>query len=774
MPRPVVRSSIAGLTLALFASCSGAGVIGGGDAASTDARRADAAPSLDAQTTFDDAASADVAQSDAASLDAAPLSDASADDAMAPHDATAADALSAHDAAGMDALTAPDASSMDASTAPDASGMDASTPRDAAGMDAARDASAAPDAAADAATAMDALTAPDAQPDASAPDAAPVDSGSADSGVTSVTVHPHAAGITIHGSLQLTATVLGTTNNSVIWSVDGMDGGNASIGTVSPSGVYTPPLTAGAHTIAARSVQDPSKSDSARIGVTDLPGMVTHKNDPGRTGQNTQEYALVPSLVNAASFGKLFSQPIDGYAYAEPLFVPDVTINGSTHNVVFVATEHDTVYAFDADTQQAPLWTTSFLINGATTVPAQDTQETGDLIPEIGITGTPVIDLASSTLFVVAKTKEAGPTYVHRLHALDIHTGLDRANSPVVISAVVAGNGPDSVGGRVTFDPLIHLQRPALLLSGGTVYVGLGSHGDHATWHGWVIGYDATSLMQLAVWCSSPDAYQSAIWQGGAGIAADSSGAIYLETGNGVYDVDTGGRDYGDSAVRLSSVGAVLDWFTPYNETTLNSGDIDLGSSGSIVLPDGLPGAHPDLMIATGKPGLLYLIDRGNMGHKGNGSDGQIVQTIPVSPNTTNITGGIFSTPAYWNGNVYIAAISDNLKAFRLSSGLLSTTPTSMSQITYDYPGATPVVSASGSSNGIVWAIAGNGYTPTAPAVLHAYDANALTTHLYASDQAAGGRDQAGPAVKMIVPAVANGHVYIATQSELDVYGLLP
>jgi hypothetical protein len=354
-----------------------------------------------------------------------------------------------------------------------------------------------------------------------------------------------------------------------------------------------------------------------------------------------------------------------------------------------------------------------------------------------------------------------------------VATGEDRPNSPIVVSATVPGTGPDSQNGVVTFNPLMHLQRPALLLANGIVYVAFGSHGDRNTWYGWVMGWDPVSLMLLATFCTSPDTGASSIWQTGSGITADPNGNLYVETGNGPLDANTGGRDYGDSVVELTSLGVVHDWFSPFDQDSLNNMDIDLGSAGSIVLPT-QSGAHPNLLIATGKPGFLYLLDRDNMGHFQAGSNSQIVQSVPVKPNNSDVTGGIFATPAYWNGHIYIAAVSDHLKAFDLSGGQLSAQPTSVSTTLYDYPGASPAVSSAGASGGIVWTLEGDGYTPSNPPVLHAYDATNVASELYNSAQAPNTRDQAGPAVKMTVPTIANGKVYVGTQTELTVYGLLP
>jgi hypothetical protein len=701
----------------------------------------------------------------------------------------ATDAIGGSDAGARDAAAiSPDAGSadvgatdtVDIDTGDDSGANGDATPTEDAASDAAMSDATPGDAIPGDARAMDAMAgdarAMDATAgDAHAGDAIPVmDAATPDSGTNiTVSIAPTNVGLVFPQTQAFQATVHGSTNNLVTWSVDGVAGGNATVGTISAAGTYAAPQAAGVHTIQATSAADPTKSATARAAVTDLAGVFTSHFDSTRTNQNPSELALDPPHVDSAQFGKLFSAPVDGYMYAQPLWVADVAIPGQgTHNVVYAATEHDSVYAYDADRSGAPLWHVSFLVNGATTVPAGDTGETGDLIPEIGITGTPVIDPQTRTLYVVAKTKENG-SYVQRLHALDIATGQERTGSPVVIDASTAGNGPDSVNGIITFMPLLHMNRPALALANGIVYAAFGSHGDHNTYYGWVIGYDVQALARTVVYATSPDAAASAIWQTGAGPAIDPQGNVYIETANGNFDVDTGGRDYGDSVVKLSPMGAVLDYFTPADQAALNSGDIDLGSAGTIILPD-QPGAHPHLAIATGKPGYLYLLDRDALGHYLPGGDTQIVQTVAVVPNTSNITGGIFANPAYWQGHVYIAGISDHLKRFDFANGLLSQNPVSSSTALFDYPGASISVSASGSTNGIVWLIEGAGYSPSAPATLHAYDALDLSRELYASNQAAGGRDTAGNAVKFTVPTIANGKVYVGTQTEITVYGLLP
>ncbi len=342
-----------------------------------------------------------------------------------------------------------------------------------------------------------------------------------------VALSPHLASVTTSQSQTLTATLAGGTG-TVLWFVDGVQNGNASAGTIAGTGdttaAYTPSssTTAGGHSITAQ-VSGGALSSAVSVVVTDLDGVFTNHNDNARTGQNLKEYALTPTTVSAATFGKLFSCPLDGpgYVYAEPLYVANLTMNdGKKHNVVFVVTESDWVYAYDADsTSCQQLWKKSMLGAGETTVPPADTGEIKDLIPEIGITSTPVIDVNAGIIYVCAKSKNPSAVYFHRLHALSLASGAE----PVTAAEITAPN----------FVPLNHLQRPALLLSNGTVYVGFGSHGDHNTYQGWMMGYDATTLAQKFVWSSTDPTSgnnQGAIWQGGGGPAADSAGNVYLET----------------------------------------------------------------------------------------------------------------------------------------------------------------------------------------------------------------------------------------------------
>ncbi|HXC42611.1 MAG TPA: hypothetical protein VNY51_03700 [Candidatus Dormibacteraeota bacterium] len=498
-------------------------------------------------------------------------------------------------------------------------------------------------------------------------------------------------------------------------------------------------------------------------------GVLTWHNDNQRTGQNLSETILNPSNVNSKSFGKLFSYPVDGQIYAQPLYVYNVTIGGQVHNVVYVETENDSVYAFDADgLSTTPLWQVSFLSTGVTAVPCGATGACTAITPTFGITGTPVIDGNSGTMYLVAFTAENG-TWVQRLHALDITSGAEKFGGPTVIAASVPGTGGGSVGGTVTFDAIHESQRTALLLSNGIVYMGWGTFA-YAPWHGWIMGYNAQTMKQIAVWNDTANGKRGGIWNAGAGFCADILGNIYVLTGDGTFDANTSGTEYGDSFVRLTPTGTngltPADYFTPFNQAYLSTNDLDVGSGGAVIVPT-QTGAHPSEIIGGGKEAAIFVVDRTNMGGYSTTQNNN-VQTV------TDTSKGFWSSPAYWNGGIYVAGSSGTLNRYTLSGGLLSTTPVSHSPTTFAYPGATPSISANGNKTGIVWMIQTGGQPKGGPAaVLRAYAGANLATQLYGSGQA-GTRDVPGPGTKFSVPTIINGKVYIGTQTELDIYGLLP
>jgi hypothetical protein len=582
----------------------------------------------------------------------------------------------------------------------------------------------------------------------------------------SVTVTPATASISTIQTQQFTATV--ANSQGVTWKVDGVQGGNATVGLISAGGLYTPPLSEATHSITATSVEDPAKSGSAGITVNYLSGVLTYHNDNARTGQYLQEALLTPANVGSATFGKLFSFPVDGAVYAQPLYVPNVPIAGELHNVVFVATEHNSVYAFDADNKtRAPLWQKSFIdpANGITTVPSIDTQ-CADISPEIGITGTPVIDPVTGTLYVVAMTKENG-AYAHRIHALDITTGNSRFGTGMKIQASVPGTAANDGTGRVVFDSILENQRPGLLLNNDTLYVAVGSFCDVGDHHGWLLTYDSKTLDPLGAFNATPNGAEGGIWLSGGGPAADAGGSVYVVTGDGTFDAAS--DSFGDTVVKLTGTSlAVSDYFTPFNQADLgppNNGD--LGSVAPLLLPDQSVGP-PHLMVAGGKQGIVYLLNRDDMGKFQPGGDSQIVQSFPggaCGPGTC----AMFGTPAYFNNRVYTVAVRDSLKAYSLTGGHLFLSAQSTN--TFRFPGATPAISANGSNAGIVWALETNG--SGAPAVLRAYSAADVSIELYDSTQNSL-RDDPGPAVKFTVPTIADGKVYVGAQGQLSVFGLLP
>jgi hypothetical protein len=512
--------------------------------------------------------------------------------------------------------------------------------------------------------------------------------------------------------------------------------------------------------------------------IAPAPGQVTTSQyDNARTGANLNETTLTPQNVNAAQFGKLFSLRVDGDIYAQPLYLMGAEMPGKgKHNFVFVATEHDSVYAFDADgPSSTPLWQTNFVNSGAgvTTVPATAVQ-CPFIRPEIGITPTPVIDRETGTLYVLARTKESqglvrGSRYVQRLHALAITTGAEKFGGPVEIKALVKGKAAGGSGGQVDFDPLRELPRASLLLANGQVYLTWASSCDVAPYHGWVMAYDAHTLAQTAVFNTSPDAEESGIWQSDTGPAADKDGNVFVATGNGRFDVaDSGGRDYGDTVLKLSLEKgnlAVHDFFTPFNQKELNSDDNDIGSGGPLLLPD-QPGPHPHLLMVGGKGGGMYVIDRDHMGKYHSGDDSHAVQVLRFG-------SGIYSAPAYWNHHVYIFAADDVLKDFAVEHGQLSAKPVALGTAKFIDPGATPTVSANGSRNGIVWVLQSKGWrSPDRNAVLFAFDAANVAHELYDSEQNSA-RDRAGLCLRFNIPTVVNGKVYVGAKGEVDVYGLL-
>jgi hypothetical protein len=531
--------------------------------------------------------------------------------------------------------------------------------------------------------------------------------------------------------------------------------------------------------IVSNDINPPATSNAATLTVHAAPppsgvAVLTYHDDNLRTGLDPNETILTTANVNSAQFGKLGTMTVTGLVDAEPLYAGGLTINGAKHNVVFVATEHDMVYAFDADSF-AQLWSASMLTNfpGEATVATSDVGGCSQVNPEIGITSTPVIDLsagANGTIFVVAMSVDPGGNYHQRLHALDLATGAERM-TPEEIQATFANSS-----GQTTFAPHQYEERAALLALNGVIYTSWTSHCDGNPYTGWVMGYSESNLQQLSVLNLTPNGSRGAIWMAGDGPAADSSGNVYLITGNGTFDTTLNSSgfpnqgDYGNAFVKLSTAGnslSVADYFTMSNTVSESNGDTDFGSGGEMLLPNLTDnnGTIHHLAVGAGKDGNLYLVNRDSMG-KFAANDANIYQQINGA-----LPGGVWSAPAYFNNTVYYGSVGQALKAFRISNAQLAAAASSQSPTAFGYPGTTPSISSSGTSNGIVWAIQNGGST----GVLHAYDASNLGNELYNSNMAAGSRDTFATSTsgKFVTPLIANGKVYVGTPNAVVVFGLL-
>ena len=526
-------------------------------------------------------------------------------------------------------------------------------------------------------------------------------------------------------------------------------------------------------------------------------GVWTYHNNNHRDGANLHEPILNLTNVNSTTFGRLFSYPVDGYVYAEPLYLPNVAISGQgTHNVLFIATEHNTVYALDPDVPGGMLlWKTNLGISAMTVTSTFTNKDFGtrynggaytDIKPEVGITGTPVIDTNSGTLYVDVFTGErnmlSGLTnYFHRLHALNIADGAERSFSPVLVTASVPGTGVDSSGGKVTFNAKQENQRSALTLAGGIVYVAYAGYADTDPYHGWVIGFNPANLLQLTnytfnttpnstIAAYGANAGEGGIWMAGGGLSVDDDTNLFFEVGNGTFNVtnNSGRTEYGDSFIKLSTTNglAVADYFTPWNQFTLQQNDTDLGSGGLLMLPD-QSGPYPHLLLGAGKEGKIYVINRDQFTSGNNHFDSTNAIDF-VAQTVGGQIQGSFDTPAWFNGRVYYAGSGDKLKIFTVTSGVLSGSPVSTGSRNYGFPGSTPSISANGTNNGIVWTLQMN-----SPAVLVAGNATNLTTELYNSTQAAGNRDRLASGTKFAVPTVADGLVFVGGSNSVSVFGLL-
>jgi outer membrane protein assembly factor BamB len=590
----------------------------------------------------------------------------------------------------------------------------------------------------------------------------------------SILVQPASQAVIVGRAATFSVIAAGTGPLSYQWQ----KGGAPIAGATGAS--YTTPATSAADNGSAflvvvgnASGSVPSNSATLTVAVgTPMPAGVdvaTYKNDLSRSGQNLAESTLTPTSVASASFGLLRNVAVDGRVDAQPLYASQLSAFGGSFNTVFVATEHGSVYAFDADSG-ALLWQVSLLAAGES--PSSD-QGCYQLTPEIGITSTPVIDRsagAHGTMFVVAMSRDAGSNYHQRLHALDLASGTELLGGPTEISASYRTAG----GATISFTPGQYAERAALLLVNGTLYTSWTSHCDGQPYSGWIMAFSESTLAQSAVLNVAPNSNGGpAIWMSGGGPAADSAGNIYLLTANGAFETSLDangfptGQDYGNSFLRISSANGALsvaDYFTMSNEVSESSMDQDLGSGGEMLLPDLLDSSNTvrHLVIGAGKDGNIYVVDRDSMG-KFNANSNNIFQMLNGA-----LPGGIWSTPAYFNGTVYYGDSSGTLKAFAITGATLSATPQSQSATQFAYPGTAPSVSANGTANAIVWA-----HENSNPAVLHAFDATNLAHELYNSRQAAGNRDQFGTGNKFITPTVADGKVFVGTTNSVAIFGLL-
>jgi hypothetical protein len=592
-----------------------------------------------------------------------------------------------------------------------------------------------------------------------------------------ITAQPTNQTVTAGQAATFSVVVGGTAPLSYQWQKNGADITGAT------SSGYTTPVTTTADSgemfrvvvsNTAGSVTSNSGTLTVGTGTTNSSvDVITYHSDNQRTGQNLNETALTPANVNPTQFGKKGEFTVDGHVDAQPLYLSQVNVGGQKKNVLYVATEHGSVYAFDADSISGAtstyLWKTTTLGSGET--PSDPVGGCSQVSPEIGITATPVIDRTRNAIYIVAMSKNSSRTYFQRIHALDLTTGQELFGGPRNITATYPGTGDNSSGGNVVFDPRQYKERPGLLQINGTVYTTWSSHCDIRPYTSWVMAFSADTLAQTSVLNLVPNGSEGGIWMSGSAPAADSSGNIFFLAGNGDFDttLDAQGfpanKNCGNCFVKLSTSGGLTlaDYFTPHNTVSESNADQDLGSGGAIVLPDmkDSGGNTKHLSVGAAKDSIIYIADRDSMG-KFNASADQIYQEI-----SGQLGGAVFSMPAYFNGTVYFGAVGDALKAFPVASAKLASAPSSQSTHHFGYPGTTPSVSANGTANGIVWAIENSG------AILFAYDATDLTRELYNSNQAAANRDHFS-GNKFITPMVVNGKVYAGTQTSVAVFGLLP
>ena len=592
----------------------------------------------------------------------------------------------------------------------------------------------------------------------------------------SITTQPASQTVTAGQTATFTVVASGSAPLSYQWQKNGTNLSGATAAS------YNTPVTTTADSgeqfrviVSDSSGSDPSSIATLTVNPSTTPSgvdIITYHFDNLRTGQNVNEMTLTPANVRQATFGKLGEFPVDGLVDAQPLLLSGLAIPGKGNkNVLYAVTEHDSIYAFDADsispTGGTILWQTTALLSAETT---SDDRGCAQVTPEIGITSTPVIDRSRNAIYLIAMSKDGNGNYYQRLHALDLTTGKERFGGPATIQATYPGTGENSSNGKLVFDPKQYKERPGLLQIGGTVYTMWSSHCDFRPYTSWIMAYSADTLAQVSVLNLVPNGSDGAIWMAGAAPAADAGGNIYTILGNGDFDTTLNAQGFpsnsncGNCYVKITSTLplTLLDYFTPLNTVSESNGDVDFGSGGPLLLPDTVDGTGKTrhLAIGSGKDANIYVLDRDNMG-KFNGGADNIYQLI-----TGQLSGGVYSKPSYFNGTVYYGAVNDTIKAFPVTNGLLATSPSSHSAHSFAYPGATPSISASGTANGIVWVVEN-----VSPAVLHAYDATNLSNEFYNSSQAANGRDRFS-SNKFIAPMIANGRVYVGTSRSVAVFGL--
>lgn len=590
----------------------------------------------------------------------------------------------------------------------------------------------------------------------------------------SITTQPTNQAVTVGQTAKFSVVASGTAPLTYQWEKNGSTISGATSSTYATPATATSDNGSQFKVVVSNSVGSiPSSAATLTVNAaTSSTDVLTYHNDMARSGQNLTETTLTLSNVASATFGKIGFLSADGLVDAEPLYASNVAVpSNGTHNILIVATEHDSVYAFDADSGST-IWKSSMLKSGETT---SDNHSCGQVTPEIGVTSTPVIDRTqgpNGMVYVVAMSKDGSGNYHQRIHALDLALGTELLGGPVDIQAQYPGTGDGSNGTDVIFAPGQYKERAALLLLNGVVYTSWASHCDYRPYTGWIIGYSAFTLSQTAVLNVTPNGNAGAIWMAGAGLAADSSGNIYFLDANGDFDTNLNAQsfptdgDFGNAFLKLSTNGglAVADYFEMDNESAENGSDTDLGSGGAMLLPDltNSSGQTVHLAVGAGKDTNLYVVNRDSMG-KYSSSANNVYQELKHA-----LPGGVWAMPAYFHNTVYYGSVGSPIKAFTITNAMLGASAAVQTTTSFPYPGATPSISANGTNNGIVWAVDNN-----SPAILHAYNAATLT-ELYNSNQASGGRDQFGNGNKFMTPMVVNGKVFVGTPTGVAVFGLLP